>query len=95
MTLICVLRGVADSLLEQGELDRGLTCVESFNYNIVDKICIPFDNLALRVILNGDGSQDKRILGSFAEVIKAKSDDEKAWNRLKRLYQWIIVPRMV
>ena len=62
MTLTCVLRGVADSLLEQGELDRGLTCVESFDYDIVDKICIPFDNLALRVILNGDGSQDKRVI---------------------------------
>ncbi|QTQ12997.1 mannitol dehydrogenase family protein [Treponema parvum] len=78
--------GIADSLLEQGELDRGLTCVESFDYDIVDKICIPFDNLALSVILNGDGTQDKRVLGSFAEVVKAKSDDKKAWNRLKEIF---------
>ena len=48
--------GIADGLLEQGLLDRGLTCVETFDYDVVDKIYRPYDNLGLQVILNPDGS---------------------------------------
>ena len=29
--------GIADGLLEEGVLDRGLTCVETFDYDVVDK----------------------------------------------------------
>ena len=30
--------GIADGLLEEGVLDRGITCVETFDYDVVDKI---------------------------------------------------------
>lgn len=80
------LGGIADSLLEQGELDRGITCVESFDYDVVDKIYDPFDNLVLSVILHGDGTQEKKVLGSLTEAIKAQSGDETSWNRLKEVF---------
>ena len=35
--------GIADGLLEEGALDRGLTCVETFDYDVVDKIYRPYD----------------------------------------------------
>ena len=47
--------GIADGLLEKGELDRGITCVETFDYDVVDKIYKPYDDLGLSVILHGDG----------------------------------------
>ena len=59
--------GIADELLEQGLLDRGLTCVETFDYDVVDKIYTPYDNLALSVILKGDGTRRMKVLGSLAE----------------------------
>lgn len=37
--------GIADGLLEEGVLDRGITCVETFDYDVVDKIYDPYDNL--------------------------------------------------
>ena len=46
--------GIADGLLEEGILDRGITCVETFDYDVVDKIYEPYDNLGLNVILHGD-----------------------------------------
>jgi len=49
--------GIADGLLEEGVLDRGITCVETFDYDVVDKIYDPYDNLGLSVILHGDGTQ--------------------------------------
>ena len=49
--------GIADGLLEEGILDRGITCVETFDYDVVDKIYEPYDNLGLNVILHGDGTR--------------------------------------
>lgn len=78
--------GIADGLLEKGVLDRGITCVETFDYDVVDKIYNPYDNLGLSVILNGDGSREYKVLGSLAEAIKAQSSDIMQWNRLKEVF---------
>ena len=32
--------GIADGLLEEGNLDRGITCLETFDYEVVDKIAL-------------------------------------------------------
>ena len=55
--------GIADGLLEEGVLDRGITCVETFDYDVVDKIYDPYDNLGLNVILHGDGTREYKVLG--------------------------------
>ncbi|MDO5345358.1 MAG: mannitol dehydrogenase family protein [Lachnospiraceae bacterium] len=78
--------GIADGLLEEGILDRGLTCVETFDYDVVDKIYEPFDNLGLSVILHGDGTREYKVLGSLAEAVKAMSSDAAKWNRLKEIF---------
>ncbi len=80
------LGGIADTLLEQGEMDRGITCVETFDYDVVDKIYDPYDNLVLGVILHGDGRQERKVLGSLTEALKAQCKDA-AWNRLKEIFK--------
>ena len=60
--------GIADGLLEQGLLDRGLTCVETFDYDVVDQIYEPYDNLALSVILRGDEPAYTGLIGSRRRV---------------------------
>ena len=78
--------GIADGLLEEGALDCGPTCVETFDYDVVDKIYTPYDNLGLSVILHGDGSREYKVLGSLAEAVKAQSSNETQWNRLKEIF---------
>lgn len=78
---------IADGLIEKGLLDRGITCVETFDYDIVDKIYEPYDNLGLNVILNGDGSREYKVIGAFAEAIKADSSDYVQWKRLKEVFR--------
>lgn len=78
--------GIADRLISGGFSDRGIVCAETFDYDIVDKIYKPYDNLVLAVTLKADGSTDKRVIGSLSEAIAADSDDEKAWNRLKEIF---------
>ena len=79
--------GIADGLLEEGVLDRGITCVETFDYDVVDKIYDPYDNLGLSVILHGDGVREYKVLGSLAEAVKAQSSDPERWNRLKEIFR--------
>ena len=33
--------GIADGLLEQGAMDRGITCVETYDYEVADAIYKP------------------------------------------------------
>lgn len=79
--------GIADGLLEEGVMDRGITCVETFDYDVVDKIYDPYDNLGLSVILHGDGVREYKVLGSLAEAVKAQSSDPEQWNRLKEIFR--------
>ena len=67
-------------------LDRGITCVETFDYDVVDKIYDPYDNLGLNVILHGDGTREYKVLGALAEAVKAQFSDVGQWNRLKEIF---------
>lgn len=78
--------GLADTLLNKGETDKGITCVETFDFDVADKIYKPFDNLVLAVTLKADGSTDKRVYASLTESIKAQSDVPAEWNRLKEIF---------
>lgn len=77
---------IADGLLEEGAMDRGITCVETFDDDVVDKIYAPYDNLGLSVILHGDGTREYKVLGSMAEAVKAQSSNPAQWKRLKEIF---------
>ena len=81
------LGGIADTLLEQKEMDRGITCVEAFDTDVVDQIYDPYDNLVLSVILHGDGRQDRKVLGSLTEALKAQCENVTVWKRLKEIFR--------
>ncbi len=78
--------GLADKLISEGETDKGITCVETFDFDVVDKIYRPYDNLVLAVTLKADGSTDKEVIGSLTEAIKARSGVAEDWNRLKEIF---------
>ncbi len=78
--------GIADRLLETDESNTGIICAETYDYDIVNKIYEPYDNLVLAVTLKADGSTQKRVLGSLSEAICADSREEVSWNRLKEIF---------
>ncbi len=80
------LGSIADTLIEKGELDKGITCIETFDFDVVDKIYKPYDNLVLGVTLKADGNTEKRVIGSLTEAIKAQSAVPEEWNRLKEIF---------
>ena len=78
--------GIADRLITEGYTDKGITCAESFDFDVVDRIYDPYDNLVLAVTLHADGRQDKRVLGSLTEAVKAASGNKEAWRRLSEVF---------
>ncbi len=78
--------GIADKLISEGKTDKGITCVESFDFDVVDKIYKPYDNLVLSVTLKADGTTEKSVLASLTEAIKSDSSNEEQWSRLKEIF---------
>lgn len=78
--------GIADSLIASGDLDRGITCVETFDYDVADRIYNPFNNLALAVTLHADGQTEKRVIGSLGEAIAARMENAEIRSRLRDIF---------
>ena len=78
--------GIADSLIRKGLMNTGIICAETFDFDVVDKIYKPFNNLALAVTLHEDGKTDKRVLGSLTEAVKAQPGFSDDWLRLKEIF---------
>ena len=69
--------GLADRLIAQGEMKKGITCVETFDFDVVDKIYKPYDNLVLAVTLKADGSTGDRFpCGSDQGTVKCSGGVE-------------------
>ena len=60
--------------------------VETFDYDVVDKIYDPYDNLGLSVILHGDGTREYKVLGSLAEAVKGTVSRSKAVEPVKKIF---------
>ena len=48
-------------LVEQGEMDTGIVCCESYDDEVITKCFRPYDNLTIAVTLNADGKLDKEV----------------------------------
>lgn len=69
-------------LLNSGEAKSGIIAAESFDYEVIDKIYEPYDNLSITVAMHADGTFDKSVVASIVEGFT--TDISKAEN-LKRL----------
>ena len=80
------IANLQDALLEAGLAKTGIIAAETFDFDIMDKIYKPFDDLALLITLKADGSTEKKVIASIAEGVKADSGDPKEWQRLRTIF---------
>lgn len=57
------------NLLNSNEATTGIIAVETFDFEVIEKIYRPYDNLALVVLMNSDGTFDKTVVSSIVEGI--------------------------
>ncbi len=77
---------VVQRLLNDGVLDLGLVVVEGFDYEIIEKMYQPHDNLSILATLKADGSVEKTVIGSIVETLVLDREQEAAFDRLREIF---------
>ena len=77
---------IQQTLLEKGVSHTGIVVAEGYDYEIIDSLFNPCDNLSLVVTLKADGSTEKTVIAGVAEALKADPAD-KDFARLEAVFQ--------
>ena len=75
------------SLLDQGLVKSGIIAADTFDFDIIDKIYKPFDNMTVMVSLLPDGSMKKEIVASIAQGLRAGNSFPEDVDRLKAVFR--------
>lgn len=81
------IAALQQTLLNEGIADRGIIAAETFDVEIIDKAYKPFDNLSLLVIMNPDGSFEKKVIGSLAGSLAGDPSRKQDWDKLNELFK--------
>lgn len=71
------LARISDSLLNDNLIDNGIIAVDTHStgktddYDMLEKIYKPFDNLALLTLIKNNGDINKKIIGSITDILHA------------------------
>lgn len=80
------IAALQQNLLNHGLSDRGIIAADTFDYDIIDKIYTPYDNLTMMVTLNPDGTTSREIIGSVAEGLRANSAEPEMMERFRTIF---------
>ncbi|MBQ9437093.1 MAG: mannitol dehydrogenase family protein [Lachnospiraceae bacterium] len=78
---------LAQKLLNENEMESGITVIEGFDYEIVEKMYRPHDDLSILVTLKADGTIQKTVIGSMGESCILDSGNEAEFSRLKEIFR--------
>ena len=84
------IAAVADTLLNDSIIDTGIIAVDTHafgrddDYDMINKVYKPFDNLTLLASIKSNGNIDKKIIGSIADVLHA--DFINNYDALKKIF---------
>lgn len=73
-------------LLEEGIEKKGIIVAEGYDYEIIDKLFTPHDNLSLLVTLKANGSIEKNVIGSIVESLRVDEAFVEDKQRLKEIF---------
>ncbi len=76
-----------EELIENGDVKTGLIAAEGFDYEIIEKMYRPHDNLGIDVTLKASGSIDKAVVGSIVESLTVNPDCAEDFDRLKEIFR--------
>lgn len=77
---------IAQRMLNAGDMDSGIIVAEGFDYEIVEKVNRPCDDLTILATLKVNGTVEKTIIGSVVESCILDSDNDAEFGRLKEIF---------
>ncbi len=72
-------------LLNEGKADTGIIVCEGYDYEIIDKMYRPHDDLSILCTLKSDGTVEKTVIGSLAESHVLDREKTEEFQRLKTI----------
>ena len=82
----CFIADLQQRLLNANLAQTGLIAVAPYDYDIIERIYKPFDNLTLQAIMNPDGTLTKKVIASVTEALPGDSANKTAWGRLCNIF---------
>lgn len=73
-------------LLNAGDADTGLIVAEGYDYEILNKMNHPHDNLSILVTLKADNTVEKTVIGSIVESLALDTENTADFTRLKEIF---------
>lgn len=74
-------------LLNEGKSDKGIIVCEGYDYEIIDRIYKPHDNLSVLVVLKPDGKMEKKVVASVVEALTADAAKPENWQSLVSFFK--------
>lgn len=78
---------VLQNMLNKGKYDKGIIVAEGFDYEIVEKMYQPNQNLSVLVTLKADGTIEKNVVGSIVESLVVNPQQSSDWKRLTEIFE--------
>ena len=73
---------ISQKLIESGSVDYGMIAIETHDFQVIENIYRPHDNLSIRAVMYPDGRNDIMVVGSIADAIFAdNSTSPEGWKR--------------
>lgn len=73
-------------LLDDGIESTGVIVAEGFDYEIIDKALLPYDNITTLVTLKASGKMEMTQIASIVEALKVDDKNQDDWARLKEIF---------
>lgn len=74
-------------ILDEGLAKTGIVAVDSFDFEVIEKVYKPFDDLSLLVLMNASGEFTKKVIASISESIAADHKEAGAFERLNAIFE--------
>ena len=74
-------------LLDAGAVDTGIVAVDSFDFEVIDRVYKPYDNMSLLVLMKASGDFDKKVIASITESIAADRQRKESFERLGEIFE--------
>ena len=73
-------------LLDEGKAETGIIAVETFDYEIIERIYEPYDNLTMNITALSDGSLEKGVYAGIAEALTGDLSNGEHKARLEEIF---------
>jgi fructuronate reductase len=74
-------------LLNQGQAETGIIAVKTYDFEMIDRLNKPYDNLTLLVTMKANGSFEKTVINSIVDTIAADFNRKDEFKRLVGIFE--------